>query len=213
MTLDSYALQAGCAWASITRLNFAVDEALNHVDVDVLPLVATSFDVDSQPNWTFSGFVGFHLENGTVRNLRRRVRRRSDCKRSNVRSEIIPVECRFSIRGLVARYDVEVTVEESLSLWKGAEVHVDGGDLLMWIGVANYYCKNCSRITNATVENASGRLKPLNVSMNLPEDAVRDFNSKMISQTLATVSHTLSTAYKSAASEKMAVLHMRNIDD
>uniref|UniRef100_A0A023G2U7 Putative secreted protein n=1 Tax=Amblyomma triste TaxID=251400 RepID=A0A023G2U7_AMBTT len=145
-------LLGGCAWASVTRLNFAVDERLNRVEVDVLPLPETSFDVEN--NWTFSGFIGFHLENGTVRNLHRRVQRQGDCKMHEAQSGFMPFECRFRIRGLVAKYDVEMNVEERLSIWKGVEVHVVGGDLFMEM-VAKIYstCTDqCTRITNAPLK-------------------------------------------------------------
>ncbi|KAK8763754.1 hypothetical protein V5799_033637 [Amblyomma americanum] len=134
-----------CATASVWRTNFIIDRLLPTIGLKEVPLHDISFDVDHAKG-TFSGFVEFHLQKGTLGNFHQRVRRSRDCSFKDYRKWSSPhfyIGCFYSLRGLVAKYDVEVIVDRK-SKWMETQVLVSDGKLDTYM---DSYLGDCTKCT------------------------------------------------------------------
>ncbi|XP_037529640.1 uncharacterized protein LOC119406921 [Rhipicephalus sanguineus] len=217
MSLRSAAvlLLAVYAYASPGHIDFVLDQLLTSAGVDVLPLPDISFDVDNQHNWTFAGYVEFHLQNGTLVNLRRRVRRIGDCGLRGDQENGAPfVElwCNLNLRGVVAHYDVEVIVDDR-SNTVVAELLVDTGNIYFKLEARQDNCTECSQITDFQVTEVTARMKPLAQDMDYLAEVRQKFESEVVSRAPRHISYAFSTAYKRALADKISPLKATDFTD
>uniref|UniRef100_A0A023G382 Putative secreted protein n=1 Tax=Amblyomma triste TaxID=251400 RepID=A0A023G382_AMBTT len=208
-------LLAACAWASPGHIDFIIDQVLAGAGVDVLDLPDISFDVDNQHNWTFSGYVEFHLQNGTLGNLRRRVRRVGDCGLrgdQDAGSPLVEIWCNLNLRGVVARYDVEVIVDDR-SKSVVAELLVDTGNVYFKFESRQDNCTECSHFTDFQVTDVTARLKPLGVALDYAPDVIQQFENEVVSRAPKHISYAFTAAYKRALAKMIATLRASEFTD
>ncbi|XP_077547057.1 uncharacterized protein LOC144159440 [Haemaphysalis longicornis] len=203
-----------CAGASPAHVDFAVDQLLGATSVDVLSLPDISFDVDNQRNWTFSGYVEFHLYNGTLVNLRRRVRRVGECgvRGSDIGTPTVELWCNLNLRGVVAKYDVEVIVDDNASTVV-ADLLVDTGNIFLKIESRQENCTECSQFTDFQVTDVTARLKPFGKTLNHPSDVLERFGTEVVARAPKHIAYAFSTAYKRALAEKITPLRATDFTD
>ncbi|XP_075525853.1 uncharacterized protein LOC142557702 [Dermacentor variabilis] len=208
-------LFAVCACASPGHIDFVLDQLLSSAGVDVLSLPDISFDVDNQRNWTFSGYVEFHLQNGTLLNLRRRVRRVGDCGLRGDQengSPFVEIWCNLNLRGVVARYEVEVIADDR-SNTVVAELLVDTGNIYFKLETRQDNCTECSQITDFQVTEVTARMRPLAQYMDFIAEVVQKFESEVVSRAPRHISYAFSTAYKRALADRVSPLKATDFTD
>ncbi|XP_077492847.1 uncharacterized protein LOC144103974 isoform X3 [Amblyomma americanum] len=193
--------------ASVWRTNFIIDRLLPTIGLKEVPLPDISFDVDHAKG-TFSGFVEFHLQKGTLGNFHQRVRRSGGCKFFDNRYYRVPrytTNCDYSLRGLVAKYDVEVIVDRK-SKWMETQVLVSDGKIHTRMASHLGDCTKCTKVFYFRVEYMRAKLMPLSVPMDLPADVMKNFEHEVVSRVSVEIAYGLNTTYKEAVVRKMASL-------
>ncbi|XP_077492843.1 uncharacterized protein LOC144103972 isoform X1 [Amblyomma americanum] len=197
-------IAAASALASVWRINFAFDRILSTVPLDKTRLHDISFDVDHKT--TSSGFIEFYLENGTVGNFRRRVRRKGDCHFSGQVTLAAPyfvTSCRFTALGLVARYDVEV-IADGKTERTSVEAVVFNGSIIA--GFSSHFgdCTKCTKPYTFQVESVSAKLLNFSVPIDLPGYITKEIETQFLNRVQTEIAHALNTTYKEALEAKMA---------
>ncbi|XP_077492854.1 uncharacterized protein LOC144103978 isoform X2 [Amblyomma americanum] len=198
-------LLAACAMASVWRTNYVIDQLLPSIGEKEIPLGRISFDVDTEG--AKSGFIEFHLKNGALGDLHRRVRRERDCSFSDFtwssqRKYIIT--CNLSLRGLVAKYDVEVIVDRK-SERAAVEVLVDSGRLFTNMYSYLDKCTKCTELQFFSVE-LSSKMLPIETPLDFPRDVIKQFEREVVSRAKIGIAFAFNTTYKQAFEAKTAPL-------
>uniref|UniRef100_A0A023G337 Putative secreted protein n=1 Tax=Amblyomma triste TaxID=251400 RepID=A0A023G337_AMBTT len=197
--------------ASSWRNDYTVDELLHSVGIETIRLKDISFDVDEK-NGIFSGFIEFHLENGTLGNLRRRVRRLGSCDLIDERHQRAPhfrLCCSLSVRGLVAKYDVE-TITDGRSRNVAVEVLVDSGATHICIDRLFTDCTKCTKYSYRTL-NLTVKVMPPKMSMGLSTNVLNEFNKEVLSRVEKEIIVAIERAYMPTLEEKMTTLNVTNL--
>uniref|UniRef100_A0A023G333 Putative secreted protein n=1 Tax=Amblyomma triste TaxID=251400 RepID=A0A023G333_AMBTT len=197
--------------ASSWRKDYAVDRLLRSVGIETTPLEDISFDVDYN-NSLSSRFVEFHLENGTLGNLRRRVQRLGSCDLKDERHERAPqfrLCCTLSMRGLVAQYDIE-TITDRQSKNVAVEIPVGSGATHTCIDWFFDNCTKCTKYDYRTL-NLTAKLIPPKTPMGFLTTVANEFQKEVLSRVEKEIIMAIERAYMPALEEKMTTLNVADL--
>ncbi|KAK8759619.1 hypothetical protein V5799_002748 [Amblyomma americanum] len=132
-----------------------------------------------------------------------------DCKISDYtkwRPRHYHISCDYLLRGLVAKYDVEMIFDRR-SNWMTTEVHVDNGWLTTHMDSHLGDCRKCTRLFRFDVGGyMAASLMPLQVPVDLPGSVIKQFEQEVVSRAKTEIAHALNRTYKYAVAARVALL-------